>query len=108
MRFPLLMGCSWPGNVRQLENAIEHAVAISGEHDNLVRLEHLPAAISGIGSEGEILMEMPKGSLDFESKLAEVESRYLVEALNLSGGVWRRAADLLHVSSRSFRHHAKK
>ncbi len=103
-----LMRYSWPGNVRELENAIEHAVAISGEHDDLVRLEHLPAAIRGIGSEGEMLMEMPKGGLDFESKLAEVEKRYLAEALNLAGGVRHRAADLLHMSYRSFRHYAKK
>ena len=103
-----LMRYAWPGNVRELENAIEHAVAISGEHDDLVQLEHLPAAIRGISSEGEMLMEMPKGGLDFESKLAEVEKRYLAEALNLAGGVRHRAADLLHMSYRSFRHYAKK
>jgi two-component system, NtrC family, response regulator PilR len=103
-----LMLYSWPGNVRELENAIEHAVAVGGAHDGVVRLEHLPAAIHGIGSEGEIPVEMPKEGLNFESKLAEVEKRYLVEALNLAGGVRRRAADLLHMSYRSFRHYAKK
>ena len=103
-----LMQYSWPGNVRELENAIEHAVAVSGPHDGEVRLEQLPAAIHGIGPEGEIPVEIPKEGLYFESKLAEVEKRYLVEALNLAGGVRSRAADLLHMSYRSFRHYAKK
>ena len=98
----------WPGNVRELENAVEHAVAVSGGQDDLLRLENLPAAIHGLGSEGEMLIEIPREGLDFESKLAEVEKRYLVEALNLAGGVRRRAADLLHMSYRSFRHYAKK
>ena len=103
-----LMQYSWPGNVRELENAIEHAVAVSGGHDDLVRLEHLPAAIRGIGSRRESAIGIPKEGVDFESKLAEVEKGYLVEALNLAGGVRHRAADLLHMSYRSFRHYAKK
>jgi two-component system, NtrC family, response regulator PilR len=103
-----LMQYTWPGNVRELENAVEHAVAISREHDGLVRLEHLPTAIHGIGSEGKMLIEIPNEGLDLESKLAEVEKRYLVGALRLAGGVRRRAADLLHMSYRSFRHYAKK
>jgi two-component system response regulator PilR (NtrC family) len=103
-----LMQHPWPGNVRELENAIEHAVAVSGPHDSLVRLEQLPAAVHGIGSEGDIMVEIPKEGLNFEAKLAEVEKGYLVEALSLAGGVRSRAADLLHMSYRSFRHYAKK
>lgn len=108
LAFSALMQYSWPGNVRELENAIEHAVAVSGAHDSLVRLEQLPAAIHGIGSEDEIQVGIPQEGLNFESKLAEVEKRYLVEALSLAGGVRSRAADLLHMSYRSFRHYAKK
>ena len=104
----VLMQYPWPGNVRELENAIEHAVAVSRGHDDLVRLEHLPAAIRGVGSEGEVLVEIPKEGVDLESKLAAVEKSYLVQALNLAGGVRHRAADLLHMSYRSFRHYAKK
>ncbi|HET7101167.1 MAG TPA: helix-turn-helix domain-containing protein, partial [Terriglobia bacterium] len=103
-----LMEYPWPGNVRELENAIEHAVAVSGGHEELVRLGHLPAAIHGIGPEGEVLVEIPNEGVEFDSKIAEVEKCYLVEALNLAGGVRRHAADLLHMSYRSFRHYAKK
>jgi two-component system response regulator PilR (NtrC family) len=102
------MHYSWPGNVRELENAIEHAVAVSGSHNGSVGLEHLPLAANGVGSAGKTLFEVPKEGLDFESQIAEVEKLYLVEALNLAGGVRRRAAELLHMTYRSFRHYAKK
>ena len=106
--FSALMQYAWPGNVRELENAVEHAVAVGGGRDGLVRLEQLPATIHGRGSEGEVLLEIPKEGMDFESKMAEIEKRFLVEALSLAGGVRRRAAELLHMSYRSFRHYAKK
>jgi two-component system, NtrC family, response regulator PilR len=99
---------TWPGNVRELENAIEHAVAVSAGRDGLVGLEHLPGAIHGMGPEAELLLEIPKGGVEFESQIAQVEKRYLVEALRMAGGVRRRAAELLHMSYRSFRHYAKK
>ncbi|HXH50540.1 MAG TPA: sigma-54 dependent transcriptional regulator [Terriglobia bacterium] len=98
----------WPGNVRELENAIEHAVAVSGDRDGMVGLEHLPGAIHGMEPAGETHVGIPKEGLNFESQIAGVEKRYLVEALNLAGGVRRHAADLLHMSYRSFRHYAKK
>jgi two-component system, NtrC family, response regulator PilR len=103
-----LMHHAWPGNVRELENAIEHAVAVSGGRDGLVGIGHLPAAMQEMGPAGEMPIGIPKEGLDFESQIAEVEKRYLVEALNLAGGVRRHAADLLHMSYRSFRHYAKK
>jgi two-component system response regulator PilR (NtrC family) len=98
----------WPGNVRELENAIEHAVAVSGNRDGMVGLEHLPGAMHGMEPAGEIHVGIPKEGLNFEPQIAGVEKRYLMEALNLAGGVRRHAADLLHMSYRSFRHYAKK
>ena len=103
-----LLHYSWPGNVRELENAIEHAVAVSGNRDGLVGLEHLPGATHGVEHENEKLFDIPEEGVDFETQIAKVEKRYLVEALRLAGGVRRRAADLLHMTYRSFRHYAKK
>jgi two-component system, NtrC family, response regulator PilR len=103
-----LLHYSWPGNVRELENAVEHAVAVSSGHDSLVELEHLPGAMSGTGAVAEKDIEIPKKGVDFEKQIADVEKRYLAEALRLAGGVRRRAAELLHMSYRSFRHYAKK
>lgn len=51
---------------------------------------------------------MPVGGLDFEQEMAQIERRYLQVALEASGGVRTRAAELLKISYRSFRHYAKK
>ncbi len=99
-----LMAYSWPGNVRQLEHAVEHAVAVSAPEDRVVRAVHLSAEVAasespaGMGAEG----------VDFDREIAAAEKRYLTEALRAAGGVQTRAAELLHMSYRSFRHYAKK
>ena len=103
-----VMHYNWPGNVRELENAIEHAVAVSGNRDGQVGSEHLPAALQATGYAGKDTIQIPKEGVDFESEVARVERGYLVEALRQAGGVRRRAADLLRMSYRSFRHYAKK
>ena len=103
-----LMRYPWPGNVRELENAVEHAVAVSGERDGSISLRHLPAAVAGIGLVDQQLIEIPSDGLDFEGSMAQMEKRYLLEALRMAGGVRLRAAEILRMSYRSFRHYAKK
>ena len=103
-----LLRHGWPGNVRELENAIEHAVAVSGNRDGRVASEHLPAALQGVAASGDDTFQFPQEGLEFETEVARVERRYLVEALHQAGGVRSRAANLLHMSYRSFRHYAKK
>lgn len=103
-----LLDYSWPGNVRELENALEHAVAVSGKSDGLVQLEHLPGHLRGKALPDEKRIEIPKEGLDFEAEIAQFEKQYLAEALLQAGGVRTRAAELLHMSYRSFRHYAKK
>jgi len=103
-----IMRYSWPGNVRELENAIERAVAVSGERDGLLRLEDLPESVSGMTVLGERIVQIPEGGMDFEAHIAKTERQYLVEALRASRGVRTRAAELLRMSYRSFRHYAKK
>ncbi len=104
----ILKRYSWPGNVRELENAIEHAVAVSGERDSRVRLEHLPEFLTGVALDGQTIAQIPKEGLDFETRMAQIERRYLLAALRASEGVRTHAAELLHMSYRSFRHYAKK
>lgn len=101
----------WPGNVRELEHAIEHAVAVAGEQERLLRPEHLPESVTGwqapaAGSIDHITI--PEGGIDFEQEMLQLEKRYLLGAIQAAGGVRTRAAELLHMSYRSFRHYAKK
>ncbi|HZT69080.1 MAG TPA: sigma-54 dependent transcriptional regulator [Terriglobia bacterium] len=103
-----LLSYHWPGNVRELENAIEHAVAVSDGRAGEIVPEYLPAALQGNRRSEEKTVEIPREGVDFETQIAEVEKSYLQEALRMAGGVRSRAAELLHMSYRSFRHYAKK
>ena len=107
----LLCGYDWPGNVRQLENTIERSVALEvGDELNVALPAERPkarAAAAGVGgsiSPGSVL---PDG-VDMEHYVADIEKSLLLAALAQSGGVQTKAADVLRISYRSFRHLMKK
>src|SRR2546425_3182776 len=101
----------WPGNVRDLENTMERAVAL--ETTNEISLRVLPDRIAGYAStpgmsSGAGTAAFPEGGVDFEKEIADAERRYLLAALEKGGGVRTRASELLRITYRSFRHYAKK
>ncbi|HEV2493083.1 MAG TPA: sigma-54 dependent transcriptional regulator [Terriglobia bacterium] len=98
----------WPGNVRELENAVERAVAVSGEAETLLRAEKLPESVRQIPAASAYGVQIAEDGVDFEREIAGLERRYVEEALRLAGGVRTRAAELLRISYRSFRHYAEK
>ena len=105
-----MMGYDWPGNVRVLENTIERAVAMSTEEELRVELPHsaangMPAATANAGAPGVVL---PAGGIDLERYVADIEKSLLQSALRRSSGTQTRAAELLKLSYRSFRHMMKK
>jgi two-component system response regulator PilR (NtrC family) len=104
----------WPGNVRQLENAIERAVALeTGEELNVelpVERARVRAAAAGAGTDTVSISAgavLPDG-MDMEKYVADIERSLLKSALQQSHGVQTRAADVLKISYRSFRHLMKK
>jgi two-component system, NtrC family, response regulator PilR len=107
-----LCGYDWPGNVRQLENTIERAVALETGEELRVELPverakaRAAAAAFGGGAvaPGAVL---PEG-VDMEHYVADIERSLLQAALGQSNGVQTRAADVLGISYRSFRHLMKK
>jgi len=109
-----LCGYEWPGNVRQLENTVERAVALETTDELHVELPaERPKARAAAASAGGGLPEagaevtLPEG-LGMESYVAGIERSLLQTALNQSGGVQTKAADVLGISYRSFRHLMKK
>jgi two-component system response regulator PilR (NtrC family) len=100
----LLQGYAWPGNVRQLENVIERAVAL--ESTQAVLPERLPEAIRLPGRAGPLPAIGDGFSLD--AYLHSVESRLLGEALERSRGGRAEAARLLGVTPRSLRYLLRK
>jgi two-component system, NtrC family, response regulator PilR len=103
-----LMNYSWPGNVRELENSIERATALASNEDRLIRAEHLPGSMDHAGPADSGFQTLPEEGIDFEARIADIEKKYLLEALRAAGGVRTRAAELLRISYRSFRHYAQK
>src|SRR6266487_4081671 len=104
----------WPGNVRQLENTIERAVALeTGEELNVeLPVERVRTRAAAAGAGGDALAistgaVLPVG-MDMENYVAEIERSLLKSALAQSNGVQARAADVLKISYRSFRHLMKK
>jgi len=109
-----LCGYDWPGNVRQLENTIERAVALEMGEELRVELpaerSKARAAAAGVGVSGFSSgngSALPEG-IEMEKYVADVERSLLLAALSQSHGVQTRAADLLKISYRSFRHLMKK
>jgi two-component system response regulator PilR (NtrC family) len=105
-----MKGYDWPGNVRVLENTIERAVAMSTEEELRVELPNsgpssLPTTSANAGALGVVL---PADGLDLERYVADVEKSLLQSALRRSNGVQTRAAEILKLSYRSFRHMMKK
>jgi two-component system, NtrC family, response regulator PilR len=109
-----LASYDWPGNVRQLENTIERAVALGNGDELHVDLPaerpRARAAAAGVGADGISVVSdgvLPEG-IDMEKYVADIERSLLKSALAQSNGVQARAADALKISYRSFRHLMKK
>jgi DNA-binding NtrC family response regulator len=95
---------SWPGNVRQLENAIEMAIALSGERQMLLaadfplgqpvrrRQEHIHAA-----PPSQPVVSVPDTGLDYEQTMAGIERNIIAQALEKTGGNKKAAAEMLRL-----------
>ncbi len=93
----------FPGNVRELQNAIERAVTFC--HGRSIELEHLPSRIASYRDDtarsagAELLAELSDGPL--LPTLEELELRYIEHVLKLVDGNKRRAAALLGIGRRT-------
>ena len=85
---------SWPGNVRQLEHAIEAATILSGDRMILRPSDfNLPQTSTQSGPLPAI--DLPDTGLNFEELISTIERHLLERALLQAGGNKARAADLL-------------
>jgi len=100
-----LLGYDYPGNVRELENVIERAVALSRGSE--VGMDALPPTLLR-PVESQNAARIPPEGVNLEELVDEYERALLGEALRMSGGVKKRAAQLLGVSFRSFRYRLEK
>ncbi|HSD52396.1 MAG TPA: sigma-54 dependent transcriptional regulator [Candidatus Methylomirabilis sp.] len=112
----LLLNYHWPGNVRQLDTVLHRAVLLSDgraiDYRDLpieVRFSGLPhrdpgAAAAVSGAEGVYRFQLPPQGINME----EVERDFILQAMEVSGGVIARAAKLLGLSYRTLQYRLEK
>ncbi len=97
-----LVAFDWPGNVRQLENAVEMAVALSGDRE-LLEVDDFPVVVR-TPSEEEIFhnIDIPDEGVNFNTLISELERRLILQSLSVTGGNKKRAASLLQLKRTTF------
>jgi two-component system response regulator PilR (NtrC family) len=102
-----LEGYGFPGNVRELENLVERAVALAT--GQTIGLGDLPREVSGVASQPTpALVGLPEEGCNLDEVIGEVERRLILQALEKAGGVRTQAARLLGVTLRSLRYRLQK
>ncbi len=97
----------WPGNIRELQNVLERAVALEGSE--IIGLEALPLELRGRAPRApQVAPDLGEEGIDLEAMLEQIREHYMREALRMRDGVQSQAARLLGMSFRSFRYFARK
>ncbi len=96
----------YPGNVRELENLVERAVAL--ESGPRLTAANLPQRSASSRGAAPTMPELPEDGLDLDQAVAELERHLIAAALRRTQGVRKEAAKLLKVSFRSLRYRLEK
>jgi DNA-binding NtrC family response regulator len=92
-----LMAYRWPGNIRQLENAIERAVAFTAGRPQIDSSD-LPAEVQEAAEHAlGVPVALPDEGLDLEDYIARIERELIERSLERTGGNKGQAAKLLNV-----------
>jgi transcriptional regulator with PAS, ATPase and Fis domain len=76
-----LMAFSWPGNVRQLENAIERAIALLGSRTQ-IEVGDLPPDLQAFAGDGaKPSLDLPETGIDLPALVAQIEKDLIDRAL---------------------------
>jgi DNA-binding NtrC family response regulator len=92
-----LMAYGWPGNVRQLENALERAVALGAGRTQIEQAD-LPTDVRELADAPESRsFALPEDGIDFQQFVGSVERELIRQSLERTGGNKGRAAQLLNL-----------
>jgi two-component system response regulator AtoC len=88
----------WPGNVREMENAIERAVALTDS--DVIDRQDLPSQIGNVSLENGHLptLHIPDEGLNMSETIAHIEQTLIKQAMDKSSNIKARAADLLNIN----------
>jgi two-component system response regulator PilR (NtrC family) len=104
----ILLNYDFPGNVRELQNIIERAVALENTP------ELTPQNLSSYLEQQPLLkknlfdLDIPNEGIDLEKMVEELERSLLVKALDRTKGIKKKAAELLRINFRSMRYRLEK
>ena len=107
----VLMAYSFPGNVRELENFIERAVAL--EEGAAILKESLPPQVqNAMGAKSTLMdigaIKLGEDKINLEKIVDSIEKDLLTRALAKTNGVKKKAAQILGISFRSMRYRLEK
>ena len=92
-----MMAFSWPGNIRQLENLIERALALTPGRTQ-IDVSDLPQEVQqGEGTLADVDVVLPEEGVDLQRYLQDVEREILRRSLDRTGGNKHKAAQLLNI-----------
>jgi len=95
----------WPGNIRELQNTLERAAVLTDT--GMIDPPHLAVHING-DLPTQVLQRPESTQSSIDERLEEIEKGLIIEALNRSGGVQVKAAEILGINQRSLWHRIKK
>jgi transcriptional regulator with PAS, ATPase and Fis domain len=92
-----LMAYAWPGNVRQLENVIERALALSPGRSQITSIDLPDELRNGARPLDAAEIAIPEEGIDLTQMIEQFERSLIRRALDRADGSKQRAADLLHL-----------
>ena len=107
----LFLKYSWPGNIRELENFVERAVAL--EKNDYIGLNSLPVEFIYNVSEKNAVQEdldslISDNNFDFNQYIDDISRKIILKALELNNSNMKKTAEMLKVNYRSFRYMLEK
>jgi len=104
----ILFHYEYPGNVRELQNIIERAVALEGSEELTAINLNSYLSEQPLLKKGSMDIEIPSEGIDLEKIVEDLERTLLLKALDKTRGIKKKAAELLHINFRSMRYRLEK
>jgi len=104
----ILLHYEYPGNVRELQNIIERAVALEGSQELTAVNLNSYLSEQPLLKKGSMDIEIPNEGIDLEKMVEDLERTLLLKALDKTKGIKKKAAELLHINFRSMRYRLEK